>query len=245
MHRKTTARGKKVVHISVIIPVWNEQETVNQVVRHVRDVAGRHPVEIIVADGHPQATTLAVLSEPEVIRVRASQGRAVQMNAGATGAKGDVLLFLHADTRLPSKAFQYIREYVESGCRAGAFDLSIDSRHPWLTLVARVASLRSRLERVPYGDQAHFFCAEHFRELGGYAEIPIMEDVDMFRRIRRMGRGICILPHRVRTSPRRWEKEGMVWRTLKNWWLRLRFALGADPVDLAGYYKPHADTEQP
>ncbi|WP_147822144.1 TIGR04283 family arsenosugar biosynthesis glycosyltransferase [Salidesulfovibrio onnuriiensis] len=244
MQGKTTGKGEKIPLISVIVPVWNEQRGINSLVRHVRELARGLDVEILVADGHPDATTLAALDEPAVIRVRAPQGRAVQMNAGAAGATGDILLFLHADTRLPGDAFRKVAGAVALGFRAGAFDLAIDSGHPWLWLVARVASLRSRLERLPYGDQAHFFDAGYFRELGGYAEIPIMEDVELFRRVRRAGERIRILPDRAVTSARRWEKEGMLQRTLANWWLRLRYALGADPEDLAGRYRPHSENTE-
>jgi len=239
MHVKTTGGGEKISLVSVVVPVWNEQEAVNGLVRHVREVAGQRSVEIILCDGHPQATTLSVLAEPDTVRIRAPQGRALQMNAGAAAATGAILLFLHADTRLPDGALDRVCEAVGRGCRAGAFDLDIDSAHPWLRLVARAASLRSRLERLPYGDQAHFFRADYFNELGGYAEIPIMEDVELFRRIRSRRDAVCILPARVSTSARRWEKEGVLMRTLTNWWLRLRYALGADPRSLAGHYKPH------
>lgn len=235
----TTGGNPEKAPVSVVVPTWNEQAGINRLVRHIRDISGERPVEIIVSDGHPQATTLSALTEPGVVRIHAPQGRARQVNAGAKAANGVVLLFLHADTRLPPGALDLARKVVDSGFRAGAFDLDIDSGHPWLWLVARTASLRSRLERVPYGDQAHFFEAGYFRELGGYAEIPIMEDVELFRRIRKRGDPVRILRQRVTTSARRWEKEGMLARTLTNWRLRLRYAMGADPRELAGHYEPH------
>lgn len=224
---------------SVIVPVLNEGPAINELIRHVRDVSRGAEVEVIVADGHPEATTLAVLTEPDVVHVHAPLGRAVQMNAGARLATGEMLIFLHADTRLPPGAVHKAHEALAQGAVAGAFDLAIDSDRLWFRMLARVASKRSRLERIPYGDQVHFFSAALFRELGGYAEIPIMEDVEMFRRIRRAGKPIRILGDRAVTSARRWEKEGIFRRTLMNWGLRFRYACGADPAELVKQYRPH------
>ncbi|WP_338669862.1 TIGR04283 family arsenosugar biosynthesis glycosyltransferase [Pseudodesulfovibrio methanolicus] len=227
--------------ISVIIPVYGESAIINRTVRQVRASALDRPVEIVVADGGPGHTTLKTLREPDVAGVRCPPGRGVQMNAGAAVAGGDVLLFLHADTRLPEGWPEAVdRALVRDGgrVRAGAFSLAIDSRRWALAVVARFANLRSRLERVPYGDQAPFLDAALFRELGGFATIPIMEDVELFRRLKRRGEPVAILGERVLTSPRRWERDGVVRRTLGNWRLRLRYALGAAPEDLARSYRP-------
>ncbi|QGY40174.1 glycosyltransferase [Pseudodesulfovibrio cashew] len=234
MDRNTTTRPS----LSVIIPVYNEAEIINDAIQRVRRAATKEPVEIVVADGGPGHDTLAAVRDPDVIKVACPPGRGIQLNAGADRAGGDTLLFLHADTRLPGDAFTAIRRAVADGAAAGAFSLSIDSPRPSLRVVALFANLRTRLERVPYGDQAQFVTAQTFRALGGFAAIPIMEDVEFFRRIRRQGLPIAILPGKVVTSARRWEKEGVLVRTLTNWWLRLRYALGADPADLARHYRP-------
>jgi len=233
MDQKTTAGPR----ISVIIPVFNETTIINGVVRHVRDVA-EGPVEIVVADGGPGYRTLAVVADPAVIRVESLPGRGIQMNAGAKCATGDILLFLHADTLLPQNAFADIRRAVKGGAVGGAFSLSIDSSRLSLGIVSWFANWRTRLERVPYGDQAQFLLAETFRDLGGFADVPIMEDVELFQRIRYRGLPISVLRATVNTSPRRWNREGVLRRTLKNWWMRVRYALGASPQELVRHYRP-------
>jgi rSAM/selenodomain-associated transferase 2 len=228
--------------ISVIIPAYGESAIINRTVRQVRASAVGRKVEIVVADGGPGHATLAALNEPDVIGVRCPSGRGVQMNAGAAVAEGGALLFLHADTRLP-EGWPGVVERALGRVRAGAFSLAVDSPRFSLAVVARFANLRSRIERVPYGDQAPFIDAALFRELGGFAPIPIMEDVELFRRIKRRGEPIAILRERVLTSPRRWERDGVARRTLGNWRLRLRYALGAAPEDLARSYSPDGGEE--
>lgn len=235
MERNTTSKP----HISVIIPVYGEQAVINDTIQHVRQVAGGIPLEIVVADGGPEHATLAVLADESVVGVKTPPGRGVQMNAGAAVATGRNLLFLHADTRLPDKALERVAYALAGDAVAGAFSLSIDSSRPSLRMVAWFANLRSRLERVPYGDQAQFIKADTFRSLGGFAPIPIMEDVELFRRIRREGLNIVVLPEKVVTSSRRWDNEGVLRRTVKNWWLRIRYFLGASPQALAREYRPH------
>lgn len=227
--------------ISVIVPVYGEESIIDGTVRMVRETARGADVEIVVADGGPGHATLAALTEPEVTGVRCPPGRGVQMNAGAAAARGGILVFLHADTRLPDGWPGRVIHALSGRAVAGAFSLGIDSPRRSLALVAAAANLRSRLERAPYGDQTLFFKADVFRALGGFAPIPIMEDVELFGRLRGQGERIHILRDRVLTSPRRWERDGVVRRTLANWLLRLRYALGAAPERLAESYRPHAD----
>jgi GT2 family glycosyltransferase len=149
-----------------------------------------------------------------------------------------VLLFLHADTVLPPAAFERIAEAMrDEGCVGGAFDLRIDSRRTGFRVIEKVASLRSRLTRIPYGDQAIFIRASCFRTLGGFREIPLMEDVDLMRRIKRKGWRIVIFREPVITSARRWEKEGLVFGTLRNWFLMTLYLCGVPPERLARYYR--------
>lgn len=235
MNRKTST-----VSFSVILPVLNEQTAIADQIRHIRDVAGFRDVQIIVADGDAHGSTLACVDDPDVVKVAAPVGRARQMNAGAAAANGEVLLFLHADTRLPEGAFAAMQGVLEQGAQAGAFDLAIESERASLAVVAFFARVRSRLERIPYGDQAHFIRAALFREIGGYPEMPLMEDVALFSRLKKNGIRVSVLKERVTTSARRWEKDGVLKRTLGNWMLRIRFALGADPQKLVRRYKPHS-----
>lgn len=229
-------------HISVIIPVYNETDTINEAIRHLRTVTYGSPVEIIVSDGGPGHSTLQVIEHDGIITVKSPPGRGVQMNMGAKKAQGNILLFLHADTRLPHNCIEAIHDAIRNGARAGAFSLSIDSPKRSLALVAWFANWRTRLESVPYGDQAQFVSTDLFKTLDGFADIPIMEDVELFKRIRNRNLPIAILPDRVKTSPRRWEKEGILRRTLTNWWLRIRYALGAPPETLVRHYRPNDST---
>lgn len=239
MARKTTVTP----HISVIIPAYREASGINGTIANVRRTAAPFQVEIIVADGAPECDTLAVISDEQVVRVESPQGRSRQMNAGAAIARGDVLLFLHADTRLPEGWPMKVLATLTGTVVAGAFSLSIDSPSPLLTFISRFANLRSRWERVPYGDQAQFITAEAFRRLDGYAEIPIMEDVELFRRIRMDGDDIVILRDKVVTSARRWESEGVLRRTLRNWWMRIRYAFGVSPNSLVADYRPQGEND--
>lgn len=160
------------------------------------------------------------------------------MNAGAARASGEVLLFLHADTQLPRKAFFVISNAMaDARIAGGAFDLAIDSPRPIFRVMERTASRRSRLTRIPYGDQAIFLRRSVFAALGGYREIPLMEDVDLMVRLRRAGQRIHILPDRVRTSPRRWERDGVLFGTLRNWTLVTLYALGVSPDRLVRFYR--------
>lgn len=160
------------------------------------------------------------------------------MNAGAAVAKGQILLFLHADTYLPPNAFGKVSEILKNPQYvAGAFDLGIDSDNLFVKAIALRARIRSRLTRVPYGDQAIFIRREYFNEIGRFKEIPIMEDVDLMCRIRKRGDKIFILPDRIKTSARRWEHEGILFATLRNAVLVNLFRFGVSPDSLARYYR--------
>lgn len=227
---------------SVIIPVWHESERINALVEHVRAVAAGMDVEIIVSDGAPQADTLAALRGADVIAVRSQQGRAVQMNAGAHAASGDVLVFLHADTTLPHGAFAAMRDGLEGLAGtggAGAFQLGIEGAAGFLYAVQRMANWRNRLTRTPYGDQVQFFRKRYFHMLGGYSDLPIMEDVDIMRRVRQRGDRIALLSLQVQTSARRWYSEGMVFCSLRNLCLRTLYALGVSAQTLSRWYLAH------
>jgi rSAM/selenodomain-associated transferase 2 len=192
--------------------------------------------EVIVVDGgsHDATVLQAKLRADEV--VVASRGRARQMNAGAEKASGDVLLFLHADTRLPAKADRLVLNGLGASGRAwGRFDVKIDGRSPLLPMVAWLMGLRSRLTGIATGDQAIFVRREAFRAVSGFPAIALMEDIAICKRLKRVGRPLC-LRTRVTTSGRRWDKNGVLSTILLMWRLRSAYFLGADPKDLARQY---------
>jgi rSAM/selenodomain-associated transferase 2 len=223
--------------ISVIIPVYQEGEVINRTLHHLRSIPGSAGCEIIVVDGHPEGSTLAAIDDGTVILVRAEKGRGRQMNAGARAASGDMLLFLHADTRLSPGALSRIMSVMEEGALVGgAFSLRIDSNRFFFRMIEGLTNLRARLTRVPYGDQGIFLCRDYFNNIGGYREMPILEDVDIMKRIRKRGDRIVILPEAVVTSSRRWDKEGLLYGTLRNRMIMILYHLGIKPERLARFY---------
>ena len=226
--------------VSVIIPVLGETQQLDSLIDHLLQTADGQPVEMIVVDGSPDGASIKAVSREGVTLLAAPTGRARQMNAGAAAARGAHLLFLHADTLLPPGAFRRIEETLSEGnCVAGAFDLRYNSERLSMRLIARVACLRSRLTRIPYGDQAQFFRRDCFEKLCGFADIPLMEDVEIMRRIKNRGDRISILPEAVVTSARRHEKEGVLYCTLRNWTIITLYFLGMSPERLVRFYKNH------
>ena len=224
--------------VSVIIPVFCEPAVINGAIETVRLRRGGETAEIIVVDGQAEGETVAAIRDNAVLKLHSEKGRGGQLNRGAAIATGDVLLLLHADTVLPTAAFERIAEAMrDEGCVGGAFDLRIDSPRAAFRVIETVASLRSRLTRIPYGDQAIFIRASCFRTLGGFREIPIMEDVDLMRRVKRKGWKITIFREPVITSARRWEKEGLLFGTLRNWFLVTLYLCGVAPERLARFYR--------
>ena len=226
------------LRFSVIIPVLHESAGINDLLGHLRllDAAGH--CEIIVVDGSAEKDTILSINGNDVVCLSSPPGRARQMNAGAALASGDVLIFLHADTRLPADALPLISRAMNgSAYWGGAFSLGISSRKWIYRLIALTASWRSRLTRIPYGDQAIFIRRDDLRTLGGYPVIPIMEDVALMRQIKKRGGKITIIRRSVATSPRRWEREGVLRATLRNWLLEAAYLLGRPPEKLAPYYQ--------
>lgn len=224
--------------ISIIIPVLNEASIINQTIDHIFSLPSGEEFEVIVVDGNPHGETINAIRRKEVKKIVAEKGRPKQMNSGAFHAEGKILLFLHADTILPGDTLDSISSVMEKGnLVGGAFDLGIQSDRPIFRVIANAASFRSRITRIPYGDQGIFIRKDYFYKLGGFKEMPLMEDVELMRRIKRAGDKICILPSRVRTSPRRWEREGILYCTLRNWTLITLYFLGIPPEKLAKFYK--------
>lgn len=238
LSRRFQASAHSNYRISIIIPVLHEEPIINLALGSIFDLPYDGEVEVIVVDGSPNGETLSAIEKNEVRKILSKKGRAHQMNQGAAKACGDILLFLHADTELPKNALNTIssvmrkRDFV-----GGAFDLGIKSDRPIFRLIEMAASLRSRYTGVPYGDQAIFIRKEYFHSIGAFKEIPLMEDVELMRRIKKTGGKIYIIPEKVRTSPRRWEKEGVVYCTLRNWVLITLFFMGLPAEKLLKFYK--------
>jgi rSAM/selenodomain-associated transferase 2 len=224
------------LRLSIVVPALDEAEQIVATLAPLQRLrtAGH---EVIVVDGGSTDGTPA-LAAPLADRVlRAERGRARQMNAGARAAGGDVLLFLHADTRLPDGADRLIIEGLARGGRGwGRFDVRLSGRHPLLVITGPLFSLRSRITGVATGDQAIFARRDWFEQAGGFPDIPLMEDLALSRTLKRRGRPLCFW-RRVTTSSRRWEQKGIVRTILLMWRLRLAYYLGADPAELARRYR--------
>lgn len=228
--------------LSIIIPVFNEIDFINQALGSLSKLPYKEHVEVIISDGNPMGNTIRAV-DPRfgkhllITTISSGKGRGRQMNQGARVSKGRILLFLHVDTFLPPDAYQSIFHSTrDQSIVGGAFDLGIRCEAKKYRLIERVASLRSRLTHLPYGDQAIFVRKDIFRKVGGFSNIPLMEDVDLMQRLKKHGYRINILPLKVQTSPRRWEEEGALYSTLRNWMLLSLYMCGVPPEKLVRYY---------
>lgn len=224
--------------ISIIIPALNESVKITQMIAHLSTLHDGSKLEVIVVDGSPTGNTIRHITDTKVRTAISPPGRSIQMNQGARAANGEILLFLHADTRLSADAPTEIMTAIHRDKVAGgAFSLSIDSPRVIFRLLESAATIRSRLTKIPYGDQAIFLHHDQFFRLGGFKEIPLMEDVDLMRRLKKTGGRVVILPEKVQTSPRRWKKEGVFYCTARNRMLSTLYLLGVSPDRLVRYYK--------
>lgn len=230
---------------SIIVPVYHEIDTIDRCVRFIESLAESDRAEIIVTDGGGGSTLPSIPNSTVPLRsVVTRPGRGYQIHEGCRIATGRSVLVLHVDTRLPNRALPAIREALRTHA-AGAFDLSIRSSNPVVRMIGIVGRIRSRLSRVPYGDQGHFFRREVLDAIGGYPEVPLMEDVAFMDELKKRGIPIVILPLKSRTSARRWEKEGTVYTTARNWAILTAYRLGAEPETLLRWYRAHRAPEQP
>ncbi len=221
--------------LSIVVPVRNEAPLIGAALQRLTPLR-RRGAEVIVVDGGSSDGS-ADLARPHADRViESAPGRAVQMNAGAAVATGDILLFLHADCRLPDDVDIVIADRLARGKRDwGRFDIAIEGRHPLLPVIAWSMNRRSRLTGICTGDQCLFVRRALFRASGGFPPIALMEDIALSRALRRHGRPLC-LAQRAVTSGRRWERRGALRTVLLMWRLRLGYFLGADPRKLASLY---------
>ena len=223
--------------ISIIIPVYQEADIILETLDTIENLNHRSNTEIILVDGDPQGSTICRVKNYPVRTITAPKGRASQMNTGASLARGEILLFVHADTCLPKDGLKRIEDRLKNpDISAGAFDLGIRAEGFAFRLIEQMVFWRSRITRIPYGDQAIFIRHSIFNALGGYRQIPIMEDIDLIKRVKRAGGRIAIIDSQIWTSARRWEKEGIIACTLRNWLLSSAFYLGVTPEKLQKFY---------
>lgn len=223
--------------ISIIIPALNEAGTIAKTLSQLE--CATH-LEVVVVDGGSKDDTVELARSHGAKVIQSHAGKAVQMNAGAAAAAGDILLFLHADTLLPVEfSDQIVAALNQNGVVAGAFRLSIDSTVAGIRIIEHMANWRSRLLQLPYGDQALFVKKSLFEEIGGFADLPIMEDYILVRRLKRKGK-IILLSAAVVTSPRRWLHLGILKTWLINQLIVIAYYLGASPEQLTRLYRREA-----
>jgi len=221
------------INLSVIIPVLNEAETIAQTLQYLQAPA----VEIILVDGGSSDPTVAIAKESGAkVILSPEPGRAIQMNTGAQYATADTLLFLHADTQLPLNYRQLVQETLaKPKTVAGAFLLKINGQNPLLRLIEKGVNARSRFLQMPYGDQGIFLKKETFEKVGGFPILPIMEDFQLIRTLKKQGK-IRLAAASVLTSARRWERLGVIQTTLINQIIIIGYFLGIPPSQLKQWY---------
>jgi len=219
--------------ISIIIPAINEADNIANT---IESIGPGDKKEVIVVDGGSNDDTVSIAKSLGARVITSAPPRARQMNRGADQATGDVLVFLHADTRLPEKFEDFIfNSFKQPKMVAGAFELRMDSPMPGLRLIERLANWRSRFLKMPYGDQAIFISSRVFHQIGGFPVIPIMEDFELVRRLQKQGK-IVTLPVPVFTSPRRWQNFGILKTTLINQLAIAAYVMGIAPEVIAQWY---------
>ncbi len=190
--------------------------------------------EIIVVDSNN--LTINQITNKNIVKILSKKGRANQMNEGAKIATSDILVFLHCDTILPDGAFELIYQTLDDKIVAGAFDLSFDSDDKIITYIAKIASYRSRITRLPYGDQTIFIKKDIFFEVGGYTDMPLMEDVNLMQKLKKHNYKIKILRQKIITSSRKLKQSGPIKNSIKNLFLVSLYYMGFDIYKLAKYY---------
>ena len=220
--------------LSVVVPMLNEEHAIAAALRAI--AAGAPAAERIAVDGGSIDRSVAAAKPLCDAVIDAPRGRAAQMNAGAARASGDVLAFVHADTIVPASFARDIEAALaDPAVVGGRFDVRLDDPHPLCMLIGALISIRSRVSRTATGDQAIFVRKSVFDALGGYPDIPICEDLDFARRLKRAGRVAC-LRARVTTSARRWRRGGILRTVLRMWTIRLLYLIGVAPARLASMY---------
>ena len=219
--------------VSIIVPTLNEELVLKKTLTQIQELS---PHELIVSDGGSTDNTTPIAQKFSNRVVTGSTGRAMQMNAGADQATGDLLLFLHADNRLEPESYQKMLECMKiPKWIGGAFTLCIESDKWSINLINQLANIRSRYFGLVYGDQGVFVRAEVFKNMNGFSPIPIFEDLDFYRRLKKKG-PVNLLKEKAHTSSRRWVKEGIAFTTARNILIVLLFGLGFPPRTLTKWY---------
>ena len=219
--------------VSIIVPTLNEELILKKTLMQIQQLS---PHELIVSDGGSTDNTKSIAQKLSHHVITGSVGRAMQMNSGANQATGDIFLFLHADNRLEPKSYQKMLECMENPkWIGGAFTLCIESNKWSINLITLLANIRSRYFGIVYGDQGVFVRAEVFKNMNGFSPIPICEDLDFYRRLKKKG-PVNLLKEKAHTSSRRWVKEGIAFTTARNILIVLLFGLGFPPRTLTKWY---------
>lgn len=209
--------------VSIIVPTLNEELVLGNTLTQIQQLS---PHELIVSDGGSNDYTYRIADRFSHRVITGSAGRALQMNAGANEATGDLLLFLHADSRIEPESYRKMLEYMKNPkWIGGAFTLCIESGKWSLKLIALLANIRSKYFGVAYGDQGFFVRKEVFKDMNGFSPIPICEDLDFYYRLRKKG-SVILLKEKAHTSPRRWTNEGIFFTTVRNFIVAVLFGLG-------------------
>lgn len=224
------------MRISIIIPTLNESKTIDATLRYLEPLR-QQGHEVIVVDGGSQDDTLKLANCGADKLLQTEPGRGHQMNTGASQASGDILWFVHADTHVPEKAAQQILEVLDNkNYHWGRFDIRLSGKSLLLRVVEKLMNLRSCITGIATGDQGIFVRRDTFTAIGGFMPLPLMEDIEISRRLKKWARPCC-LHTKLITSSRRWEEKGVIRTILLMWRLRLAYALGVSPEKLVHAYK--------
>ncbi|KZZ73709.1 hypothetical protein A3766_05500 [Oleiphilus sp. HI0132] len=233
------------IDLSIIVPVFNEAENIERLLRKLNTLTSKR-CEVLLVDGGSTDGSGEIISsliselDMDAHLIRSKCGRSAQQNAGAELAQGRLLLFLHADTVLPSKAINMLHGAISSEPVWGRFDIQLDNSAATFKVISWFINIRSRLTGIATGDQAIFVSACLFRKVGGFPDQPLMEDIELSKRLKRSAPPLCLKDQAI-TSARKWEKEGAVKTVLLMWRLRAAYFLGAKPEQLhRQYYKTRA-----
>lgn len=233
----------KLLKLSIIIPCLNESQHIDSTLDLLQG-ARKRGHEIILCDGGSTDNTIEISSHLVDLCVHSSSGRSLQMNNAAKRASGDVLCFLHADTLPPENIDTLITDALNNSSKVwGRFNIKLSGSHWAYRFIEFLMNLRSCFSGIATGDQGIFICRNIFFKLSGYADIPLMEDIEISKRLRKISKPLCIKKNRLVTSSRRWEQHGIIRTVLLMWQLRLRFFIGTPASTLARSYYPDENTK--